>query len=43
LVWKEHAKHNLDGSFLDNIIDGCGYEILSTKALINSHKNGKNT
>lgn len=42
LVWKEHAKHNLDGSFLDNIIDGCGYEILSTKALINSHKNGKN-
>ena len=27
-----------DATFLDNIIDGCGFEILSMKALIRSHK-----
>ncbi len=34
-------KKNLDGYFYDDIIDGCGFEILKTAALEYAHKNGE--
>lgn len=40
-IWKQHVDNNYDASFLDNIIDGCGYEIIKNNALILSHRNGK--
>lgn len=40
-LWKTHALLNYDATFLDNIIDGCGYEIISLKCLKISHKLGK--
>ena len=40
-IWKQHFKNNYDASFLDNIIDGCGYEIIKNSALIQSHRKGK--
>jgi len=39
--WKKHSSNIVDATFLDNIIDGCGFEILSMNALIKSHKKGK--
>jgi spore coat polysaccharide biosynthesis protein SpsF len=39
--WSEHLNNSADATFLDNIIDGCGFEILSMNALIKSHKKGK--
>ena len=39
--WKKHTIKDADATFLDDIIDGCGFEILSMHALAKSHKNGK--
>ncbi len=39
--WKKHIINMSDATFLDDIIDGCGFEILSMSALIKSHKSGK--
>ena len=39
-VWKNHVDKNLDASFFDEIIDGCGFEIITRQALENSHDNG---
>lgn len=40
-IWKKHISGNYDATFLDNIIDGCGYEIIKLDALKISHKKGK--
>lgn len=40
-IWKSHVSNNYDASFLDEIIDGCGFEIIKKKALEISHKYGK--
>jgi spore coat polysaccharide biosynthesis protein SpsF len=40
-LWEEYQKKNLDAIFMDEIIDGCGFEIISMNALIKSHKYGK--
>jgi len=32
-AWAEHLDNNNDATFLDNIIDGCNFEIVTTKAL----------
>lgn len=41
-AWKFHQKNNIDFSYLDsNVVDGCAFEIISMKALIQSHKMGK--
>tara|TARA_Y100000389_G_scaffold191064_1_gene216631 strand:- start:1515 stop:2249 length:735 start_codon:yes stop_codon:yes gene_type:complete len=41
-AWNYHHKNNLDFSYLDkNIVDGCGFEIISMRALELSHKLGK--
>lgn len=37
-LWSEHLKKSADATFLDKIIDGCGFEIISMKALIKAHK-----
>ena len=39
--WKKHIKGNYDATFLDNIIDGCGYEIIKLKSLVQSHSHGE--
>ena len=40
-IWKEHIENNFDASFYDNIIDGCGFEIISKKSIERSHFSGK--
>lgn len=39
-IVQTHYKYNYDATFLDNIIDGCGFEIINMKALILSNKLG---
>jgi spore coat polysaccharide biosynthesis protein SpsF len=39
-LWEEHVSSGCDATFMDNIIDGCGFEIISLQALKNSHENG---
>ena len=36
-TWIAHQKFNYDASFLDNVVDGCGYEIIKFK-IFNSFK-----
>ena len=38
--WNLHKDNNNDATFLDEIIDGCGLEIISKKALEISHEQG---
>ncbi len=40
-LWKDHVKNNFDATFYDEVIDGCGFEIISLDALIKSHTEGK--
>tara|TARA_Y100000816_G_C26089686_1_gene575644 strand:+ start:1239 stop:1988 length:750 start_codon:yes stop_codon:yes gene_type:complete len=40
-VWDNHTKNDNDATFLDEIIDGCGMEIIKLNALQESHKKGK--
>jgi len=41
-AWRYHKENDLDFSYLDkNFIDGCGFEIISMRALKSSHKFGK--
>lgn len=39
-LWNRHQDEQADATFLDDIIDGCGFEIISLKALEKSHENG---
>lgn len=39
--WEQHVKHNNDATFLDDIVDGCGFEIISLDALKKSHRDGE--
>jgi len=39
--WKIHKKTSADGTFLEDIILGCGFEIISLSSLIKSHRNCK--
>ena len=41
MVDYEYKRENLDAIFQDDIIDGCGFEILSLEALKTSHKIGE--
>ena len=40
-AWEQHIKQGNDGTFLDNVIDGCGFEILTLDALKKSHAEGE--
>ena len=39
-LWQYYVEFNLDALFMDEIIDGCGFEIISLEALKKSHKKG---
>ena len=39
-AWKKHMDCNFDATFMDGIIDGCGFEILATQALQQSWNRG---
>jgi spore coat polysaccharide biosynthesis protein SpsF len=39
-LWNKHKSEKADATFMDNIIDGCGFEIISLKSLKESHLNG---
>jgi len=39
-AWEAHIKIQADATFMDDVIDGCGFEIIALKALEESHKNG---
>jgi len=41
-AWLKHNRNCNDATFLDNVIDGCGFQILSLKALKKSHLEGEN-
>jgi spore coat polysaccharide biosynthesis protein SpsF len=38
--WKIHQARLADATFMDDVIDGCGFEIISLKALQDSHAGG---
>jgi len=40
-LWRRHQSEGADASFLDDVIDGCGFEIISLKALQESHEKGE--
>ncbi len=40
-AWKKHLSGNYDAIFLDEIIDGCGFEIIKLDALKKSHAHGE--
>ena len=40
-LWDLYLKNDYDAIFQDDIVDGCGYEIISLKALQDSHSNGQ--
>ena len=46
-VWYEYKKEKFDAAFLDNVIDGCGFEIFNLNSLkqsfIHSKKDYKNS
>jgi spore coat polysaccharide biosynthesis protein SpsF len=39
-LWEQHKHEKVDATFMDDVIDGCGFEILSLKALQTSHYKG---
>lgn len=40
LAWKTHQESNADATFMDDVIDGCGFEIISLQTLKESHEKG---
>jgi spore coat polysaccharide biosynthesis protein SpsF len=41
-LWQRHQIDGADASFLDEVIDGCGFEIISLRVLQESHEKGEN-
>lgn len=39
-LWEKHQIEGADATFMDDVIDGCGFEIITLKALEESHANG---
>jgi spore coat polysaccharide biosynthesis protein SpsF len=39
--WEKHLSGNYDATFLDEVIDGCGFEFIKLDALKISHANGE--
>lgn len=39
-LWRRHQDEKADATFLDEVIDGCGFEIISLEALEESHLKG---
>lgn len=40
-AWQRYQNENADALFLDDVIDGCGFEIIAQKALETSHAKGE--
>ena len=40
-LWENHKKNKFDATLYDQIIDGCGFEILSLKSTNSLFKNGE--
>jgi len=40
-AWAQHLENESDATFLDDIVDGCGFEIINLKALQISHAKGE--
>jgi len=40
-LWRRHQQEEADASFMDDVIDGCGFEIIALKALEESHARGE--
>jgi len=40
-LWRRHQEEQADATFMDDVIDGCGFEIITQKALEESHANGE--
>ena len=40
-LWSRHQAERADATFMDDIIDGCGFEIISQRALEESHAKGE--
>lgn len=40
-LWKRHVAETADATFLEEIVDGCGFEILTLAALETSHARGE--
>jgi spore coat polysaccharide biosynthesis protein SpsF len=41
LLWEQHLDSKSDATFLEDIVDGCGFEIICLDALKKSHENGE--
>lgn len=39
-LWRRHQEEQADATFMDDVIDGCGFEIIALKALEESHTKG---
>lgn len=40
-AWNQHVSSNADATFFDDVVDGCGFEIIRIEALKEAHKNGE--
>jgi spore coat polysaccharide biosynthesis protein SpsF len=40
-LWNRHKEEGADATFFDDVIDGCGFEIITLKALEKSHAKGE--
>ncbi len=40
-LWEVHQNNTTDAVFFDEIVDGCGFEIIQLSALIKSHEEGE--
>jgi len=40
-LWRRHQVEQADATFMDDVIDGCGFEIVSLSALEESHSKGE--
>ncbi len=40
-LWRRHQAEQADATFMDDIIDGCGFEIIALRALEKAHSKGE--
>ena len=40
-AWSQHVSGDADATFFDDVVDGCGFEIIKQEALIEAHKSGE--
>jgi spore coat polysaccharide biosynthesis protein SpsF len=40
-LWNRHKEEEADATFLDGVVDGCGFELIALKALKESHAKGE--